>query len=517
MLGAKSMAGEELTFGHFRLDLSRRTLSRDGAPVPLRGRPLDILCVLADAGGEVVTKYELMARIWAGRVVEENNIQVHVSALRKALGDGQFILTVPGRGYRLGEIAPRTAGQQGLRLPLPERPSIAVLPFANMSGDPEQDYFADGMVEDIITAMSRMRWLFVIARNSSFIYKGRSVDIKAVGAELGVRYVLEGSVRKASGQVRITCQLIDSSSGTHLWADRFDGALDDIFALQDQVTASVVGAIAPRLEQAEIERAKRKPTQRLDAYDYYLRGMASSHRTTRNDIDDALRLLARASELDPEFAAPHGLAALCYVIRKSNGWMADPAHEVAEAARHARRAASLDNEDAVALSFGSCALAFVTSELDDAAALADRSLALNPNLAFAWVASGMVRAYREGEHDIAIEHIGRAMRLSPFDPYTFLMEAIVAVAHSVAGRYEEAIVWAERALRVNPRLVGPLAVAAASYAAAGRQDEARNAIGRLVALDPGVRFSNIKNRIGPRPAADYVRFTEALRVAGLPE
>ena len=242
--------------------------------------------------------------------------------------------------------------RRGPALALPDKPSIAVLPFQNMSGDPEQEYFADGMVEDIITALSRMRWLFVIARNSSFTYKGRAVDVKQVGRELGVRYVLEGSVRKAGNRVRITGQLIDASTGAHLWADRFEGGLEDVFDLQDQVTASVVGAIAPKLEQAEIERAKRKPTESLDAYDYYLRGMAGVHRWTREANDEALRLFYRAIELDPEFRLGlwHGGAML--FSAQDGGWMTDRAQEVAEATRLARRAAELGRDDAVALCDG---------------------------------------------------------------------------------------------------------------------------------------------------------------------
>src|SRR3954463_9051695 len=292
---------EELTFGDFRLDLSRRKLTRNGVPVQLKNRTLDILCVLAAAKGETVSKDALMSRVWLNVPVTENNLQVHLSALRRAL-DGErkgesFLVTVPGRGYRLlGVGAPgRSNGIAASRQApaVPDKPSIAVLPFTNMSGDPEQEYFADGIAEDIITALSRMRWLFVIARNSSFAYKGRGVDVKEVGTALGVRYVLEGSVRKSANRVRITGQLIDASSGTHLWADRFDGSLDDIFDLQDQVTASVVGAIAPKLEQAEIERAKRKPTQNLDAYDYYLRGLAAVHKWTKEANDEALANLSR--------------------------------------------------------------------------------------------------------------------------------------------------------------------------------------------------------------------------------
>ncbi len=284
------------------------------------------------------------------------------------------------------------AAPTGPALLLPDRPSIAVMPFHNMSGDHEQEYFADGIVDDIITALSRMRWLFVIARNSSFTYKGRAVDVKQVGRELGVRYVLEGSVRKAANRVRITGQLIDASSGAHLWADRFEGALEDIFDLQDQVTASVIGAIAPQLELAEIQRAKRKPTESLDAYDYFLRGMASYYRRSREAINEALPLFYKAIELDPEFASAYGMAAWCYAWRKINGWMSDHAQEIAETARLARRAAELGQDDAVALSRGAHALGFVVGDMEAAATFVDRALVLNPNLAGAWWASGWIRS-----------------------------------------------------------------------------------------------------------------------------
>jgi TolB-like protein len=417
------MSGEEVTFGRFRFDLGRRELSRDGIPVRLGSRALDVLSLLAAARGDVVTKDELLARVWPGQVVEENNLQVQVSALRKALDEeksGQsYLVTVPGRGYRLIGVAGNSHGPA-----LPDKPSIAVLPFQNMSDDPQQEYFADGIVEDIITALCQMRWLFVIARDSSFAYKGRTADVKQVGRELGVRYVVEGGVRKAAQRVRITAQLIDASTGAHLWADHFDGGLEDIFDLQDQVTASVVGAIAPKLVQAEIERAKRKPTESLDAYDYFLRGMASTHRMTREATSEALELFARATELDPDFASPCGVAAFCYVARKINGWTTDRRHEIAEAARLAWRAAELGKDDAVALAFGGLALGYVAGDLEGAIALIDRALVLNPNLAVGWYASGTVRAFRGGEPDVAIAHLQRAMRLSPFDPFMFTMQGV---------------------------------------------------------------------------------------------
>jgi TolB-like protein len=420
----------------------------------------------------------------------------------------------PVRAYRarLEQIMPsRSPGP-----PLPDRPSIAVLPFQNMSGDLEQEYFADGIVEDIISALSRMRWLFVIARNSSFIYKGRAVDVKQIGRELGVRYVLEGSVRKAANRVRITGQLIDAATAMHLWADRFEGGLEDIFYLQDQVTASVVGALGPKLEQAEIERAKRKPTESLDAYDYFLRGMAALHRWNREGNNEALRLFYRASELDPEFASAYGMAARCYSQRKASGWMVNRVQEVAETERVARRAAELGKNDAVALCTAGIAFAYVVGELDHGAALMDRALALNPNWASAWLFSGWGKVWL-GEPEAAIEHVARAMRLSPQDPQIFNAQAATASAHFFAGRYDEASSWAEMAVREQPIHFIATCVAAASNALAGRLPEAQKAMARLRQLDPDLRMSSLKDLFPIRRSDDFARWAEGMRRAGLPE
>jgi TolB-like protein len=402
-------------------------------------------------------------------------------------------------------------------LPLPDKPSIAVMPFQNLSADSMQEYFADGMVEDIIAALSRVRWLFVIARNSSFTYKGRAVDVKQVARELGVRYVLEGSVRKAANRVRIAGQLIDGSSGAHLWAERFEGALEDIFDLQDQVTASVVGAIAPRLQQAEIERAKRKPTESLDAYDYYLRGMASFYQWTSEGISEALQAFYRVIKLDPDFAAAHGMAAWCYGVRKSYCWMADRAQEIAETARLARRAVELGSDDAAALSAGGYALAYVVGNLDDGIAFIDRALVLNPNLAAAWYHSGVARNWL-GEPDLAIERLARAMRLSPLDPLIGWMQVATAHAHVFAGRYDMASSWAGMALRDRPDYLNALRISAASNALAGRLEQAQKTLARLRQLDPTRRVSNLKDTMGPyRRPEDVARYEEGLRRAGLPE
>ena len=394
-------------------------------------------------------------------------------------------------------------------------PSIAVLPFVNMSGDKQQTYF-DGIVEEIITALSHMRWLAVIARNSSFTYKGKNVDVKLVGRELGVRYVLEGSVRKSGSRLRITGQLIDAVSGTHIWADRFDGGLEDIFDLQDQVTASVVGTIAPKLEQAEIERAKRKPTESLDAYDYFLRGMASLHQWTKESNDEALRLFYKSIELDPEFASAYGMAAWSFVWRKVNGWMGGRQTEIDEAGRLARRAIDLGADDAVALSGGGYALVFVAHDVDRGAAYIDRALALNPNLAWALHSSGWTKAFL-GEPDAAIKLLTYAMRLNPLDPLSFRAQGGIALAHFLAGRYDEAALWAEKALRERPNYPAAIRELAAANALAGHLPEARKAMAHLREVDPERRVSTVKEWVPLRRPADLARLEQGLRIAGLPE
>jgi len=401
-------------------------------------------------------------------------------------------------------------------LPLPDKPSIAVLPFTNMSGDPDQDYFADGMVEEIITALSHMRWLFVIARNSSFIYKGRAVDVKQVGRELGVRYVLEGSVRKAGERVRITGQLIDATTGVHLWADRFDGTLEDVFDLQDQVTASVVGAIAPRLEQAEIERAKRKPTESLGAYDCFLRGKAAVHTWERNAHQEALSYFYKAIELDPNFASAYGMAARCYSWRKACGWMVEPEKETAEAVKLARRAADLGRDDALALCTAGMAMAYVAGQLEDGDALIDRALALNPNLAWAWLFSGWVKVWL-GEPEAAIEREVHAMRLSPHDPHLFNMQAAIACAHFFAGRYDDALSWSKTAKREQMNAPLQPLVAAASAALSGDDVETDIAMAQVRHLVPDLRLANLREFVPIRRAEDFARWTDGLRKAGLPE
>jgi TolB-like protein len=405
---------------------------------------------------------------------------------------------------------------QATALPLPDKPSIAVLPFQNMSGDPEQEYFADGMVDDITTALSRFKSLFVIARNSSFSYKGKSPDIRQVGRDLGVRYVLEGSVRKAGGKVRITGQLIDSATGAHLWADRFEGSLEDIFELQDQVTTSVVGVVAPKLDQAEIERAKRKPVENLDAYDCFLRGMANMYELTRNSCEEAIRLFYRAIKLDPGFATPYGAAARCYSHLRGQGWSGNRDWEESEVRRLASRVSTIGHDDALALCSAGFALARVCSESGTGAGLVDQALSINPNLAVGWANRGGISLFL-GQHEAAIEQLTRGLRLNPLDPETYWSEMCLAYAHLYQGRNDEALKWASRALTHRPNYRWATLALLVAKALAGDIDGAREIMPQIHRLIPGMRMSNLKAFLGPNQPADIERVAEGLRKAGLPE
>jgi TolB-like protein/Tfp pilus assembly protein PilF len=518
-------------FEDYVLDPELRELGRGSHAIAVGPQVFDLMVHLVRNRAHVVSKDELIDVVWGGRIVSESTLTSHINSVRKAIGDSgqeqRLVRTIARKGFRfVGEVRELGVGAEpepdassfppGPTLTLPDKPSIAVLPFVNLSGDPEQDYFADGVVEDIVTALSRIRWLFVIARNSSFTYKGQAVDVKQVGRELGVRYVLEGSLRKVARRVRITGQLIDATTGGHLWADRFEGTYGDIFDLQDRMTENVVGAIAPRLELAEIERAKRKPTESLDAYDYYLRGMANLHRGTRESIGEAMTQFARALQLDPNFASAYAMAAWCHLWRNANGWMIDRRQEINEGIRLARRAVELGGEDAVALSRSGSALGHLAGDLDGAIALIDRALVLDPNLASAWFLGGFLRAWN-GEPDSAIEHFAHAMRLSPLDHEMYRMQAGMAVAHLFAGRFDVASSWAEKSFSHLPSFLMIVSIIAASHALAGRSEEAKRAMARLRELDPALRVSGLADWLPIRRPRDLATFTDGLRRAGLPE
>ena len=526
----------QFTFEDYVLDPERRELTRGAEPVAIGPQVFDLLLHLVRNREHVVSKDELLDGVWDGRIVSESTLTSHINAARKALADNgqeqRLIRTVARKGFRfvgdVGEIetpdssfparsAPRSSSKSPAdALPLPDKPSIAAVPFVNLSGDAEQEYFTDGVVEDIISALSRIRWLFVIARNSSFTYKGRAVDVKQVGRELGVRYVLEGSLRKAANRVRITGQLVDAESGGHLWAQRYEGTLDDIFDLQDRISESVVGAIAPQLERAEIERAERKPTESLDAYDHFLRGMARFHAGTQDGLDNALSCFRKAIALDPEFASAYGMAAWCLFSRSLNGRMNDPEQEIAEGTRLARCAVDLGKSDAVALARGGHALAHFSRDLDTGIDFLDRALVLNPNLAAAWFLGGYLRLFR-GEPEEAINRFEHAIRLSPIDSEMFRMQTGVALAHLIARRFDTASSWAAKAFREVPVLVLPGAVIAASHALAGRMEDALRAMQHLLKINPTLRLASLEKWLPFRRQEDLATFAQGLRTAGLPE
>jgi adenylate cyclase len=399
--------------------------------------------------------------------------------------------------------------------PLPERPSIAVLPFENMSGDPEQEYFADGMVEEITTALSRFKWLFVIARNSSFTFKGRAVDIKEVGRQLGVRYVLEGSVRKASGKVRIAGQLIDAVTGAHIWADRFERDLTDIFTLQDEVTVAVVSAIQPKLLQTEIGLAARRRPENLTAYDFSLRAMQHWYLATREGLAEAIRLAHCALELDPRFGVAAALAGHCHVANVMWGYAIDPQFDHKEAVRLLHLALSVDDGDPDTLARASVISTWMVGDSESAIDLADRAVALNPNSFVAWYARGMV--YRNaGQPEEAVRSFERAIRLSPVDPTLHIAFAGMGLALIELGRFDEAIVAGKKAQRQNPSHSATYRCLASAFAHLGRDAEAHAAVARVLEVDPAFTISTLIARGGPGPLNTKL-YIEGLRKAGLPE
>jgi TolB-like protein len=521
--------------GRFRIDAEASILFRGAEPVALGQRAVALLRALVEQPRIPVSKDALIAAAWPGLTVEESNLTVQISALRRVFGEEpgceNWIETLPRRGYRfIGPVSvkdegdtvgapqvsnvPTTTGAPGLTPPI--HPSIAVLPFQNMSGDPEQDYFADGIVEEIITALSRFRQLFVIARNSSFTYKGRAIEVKQVGRELGVDYVLEGSVRRASNRIRIAGQLIDATTGTHLWADRFDGRVQDIFDLQDQMTAQVVAAIAPKLEEAEIERAKRKHTESLDAYDQFLRGLAGFHQWSKEGNDQGLQHFYKAIELDSNYAAAYGMAVRMYVQRNAGGWVRDRSYEVAETERLAMRAAELGHDDAVALATAGWALSDFLGQFEGGDAMIDRAISLNPNLAWVWLASSWVKTSL-GEPEIALERIEQALRLSPNDPQTASFHAAKSFAQVFAGRFADAYSSAQAAIRRRPGFLYYLYIAAVSAALEGRMDDARRTVTRILQINPALRISDASAATPMRRPEDTARWVDALKKAGLPE
>jgi TolB-like protein len=514
-------------FEEYAFDTDRRELHRGTDVVSVAPQVFDLLDYRIHNRERVVSKDDLINAIWNGRIVSDAALTTRLNAARTAIGDSgeeqRLIKTLPRKGFRfVGTVreAQRPAGPQVAEHPeespkpalaLPDKPSIAVLPFENMSGDVEQEYFADGMVDDITTALSRFRLLFVIARHSSFTYKGRAIDIKQVGRDLGVRYVLEGSVRKAAGKVRITCQLIDATTGAHLWADRFEGDLSDIFALQDEITVNVVSNIQPKLLQAEIDLAVRRPHS-LSAYDLYLQATAHYYSMTREGLAEALRLLYRALEIDPHYSHAASLAILCHTLNLMQRWAIDPQSEIKEAARLSQLVLSIDEHDPDTLACVGWAKAYVSGDFDAATEMVNRAVALNPNSATAWAYRGLTCVY-VGQPQEAVWSFERSIRLSPLDPMLFGMFAMMGVALISLGCLDEAVAAAKKALRKNQTFALAYRCIASALAHLGRDTEARKTVVQLLEIDPDFRISEYVALSGQWPQV----YIDGLRKAGLPE
>jgi TolB-like protein/Tfp pilus assembly protein PilF len=480
----------EVTFGSYRLDPRSRALTRDGSPVSMGRRALDILLVLVAAGGETVSKATLMDQVWPGLNVEENNLAVHISALRKSLGGG-WIITVPGRGYRLSTTS--AEADLPLRPEADKKPSIAVLPFLIIGDDPAQEYFADGMVEEIIMALCRIRWLFVVARSSSSAYKGQTINVRQVARELGVRYLLEGSIRKTKDKMRVTAQLIDGETAVHLWSDRFDGSLDSVFELQEHIATNVAGVIEPEVLAAETSRLVARPKTDLTTYDAFLRAYAMFMNSGMALIPQALALLENSLARDPNFGPALAFAAVCCMRLCIDGSSKDPPGDRGKALAYGSRALQAAPDDPVTVANAAQALASSGEDIDAMIALVDRALRLNPSYARGWLVSGILQLLA-GEPDVAIRRCEVAATLSPRVRIGGVNH-ISGGAHLAAGRFDQAEAKLLLAILDQPEFPEPYRLLASCYAHQRRFGDARIVIERLRSITPFivVDFSWLRN------------------------
>jgi TolB-like protein len=517
------------SFDKFRLDTDRRELHRGGELCAVEPQVFDLLECVIRSRHRVVTRDDLLAEVWNGRIVSEATLTSRINAARTAIGDNgqdqRLIRTILRKGIRfVGAVTEEPSSAAASRvdggvdgqapaLSPPDKPSIAVLPFSNMGADPEQEYFADGMVEDIITGLARIRWLFVIARNSTFTYKGRAIDVKQVGRELGVRYVLEGSVRRASERVRVSAQLIDAATGMHVWAERYDRVLGDVFALQDEITLSVVGAIEPSLRLAEVERVRRKRPDSLGAYELVLQAQPGVYSRMPEHSATALELLERALALDPSYALAHGYAAECHHTLFLRGGL-NEAHRCASI-RHAEAALAHGRDDAFALALAGFAIGMDKHDRAAAFAAFDTALAISPSSALTYILGSVVLAWA-GEAERAIEWSERGLRLSPFDPWRASAHFAAALGHFHLRRYEKAAEAARWAVHSAPGFSISYVILAASLAGLERIDDARAAAARVLDLQPNFKYGRQLAGAGCVPALAGA-LGSALRDSGLPE
>jgi TolB-like protein len=508
-------------FENYALDTDRRELRCGADAIPVEPQVFDLLAYLIKNRDRVASKDDLVAAIWGGRIVSESALTTRINAARCAIGDSgaeqRLIKTLARKGLRfVGAVREEANPDPKAELLLPNKPSIAVLPFSNMSGNPEEDYFADGMAEEIITALSRCASLFVIARNSSFIYKGKVVDVRQVGRELGVRYVLEGSVRRAGNRLRFTGQLVDTSSGTHIWADRFEGTTSDVFDLQDVFTASVVAAIEPKLQLAEIERLKHKPTTNLGAYDLFLRAQQLADEFTGERMAAAFHYLEQALAIDPNYAVAMALAAYCRAQLVGQGWTQDLEEQAREGLPLAWRAIELGKDDGNVFWMAAYAVLRLQKDVGRARELAYRSLELNANSAIALGMAGRAELH-SGNTGKALELLFRAERLSPREPRGWFIQGGIAAAYLHEGRYDEANSACRRALSLNPRDTGMLRTLTVCLVKQGRQSEAAEVARKVLDAEPQLTLTRLGVRAMHMMKSHWNEYSAALRIAGIPE
>ena len=523
----------QFLFADHTLDTDLRELRRGSEPIAVEPQVFDLLIYLVENRDRVVSKDDLIASVWGGRIVSDSTLSSRINAARKAIGDSgegqRLIRTIARKGLRfVGAVrtqqngaepappsgtAPDDIHQQGRpALPLPDRPAIAVLPFTNMSGDPEQEYFSDGISEDIITALSKLRWFFVIARNSSFVYKGKAAPMKQVAGELGVGYVVEGSVRKSGERVRITAQLNDVTTGSHIWAERYDRDLADVFAVQDEITESIVAAIEPKLYAAENFRARRKQPDNMDAWDLVMRALSHYWRVTRQDNVVAQALLEKAIAIDPNYGQALGLLATSHTFSAHMGWE-DMATAAPSAERAALAAILADGEDPWAHCALGCVYLF-TRRFDDSLAEFELALKLNPNFSLAQGYYGLALSYC-GRGEDAIAAAQRALRLSPRDPFSAVYYGIAAYVHFIARDYHEAMRLAREGLRQRGDFVGAHRVLTAAAAMAGQDHVAKVALQELRRAQPNISLAWIAREMPIQHDGEREHYLEAFRRAGM--
>jgi TolB-like protein len=520
-------------FTNHVLDTERRELRRGSRPVAVEPQVFDLLVHLVENREHVVSKDDLIASVWSGRIVSDSTLTSRINAARKAVGDSgeeqKLIRTIARKGLRfVGSVQTQPDGPEPASpavrpaddmreparpaLPLPDRPAIAVLPFTNMTGDPEQEYFSDGISEDIITALSKLRWFFVIARNSSFIYKGKAVHMKQIAEELGIGYVVEGGVRRDGGRVRITAQLNDAATGSHIWAERYDRELADVFAVQDEITEAIVAAIEPQLYAAENFRARHKPPDSLDAWDLLMRALSHYWRVTRQDNMVAQALLEKAAAIDPNYGRALGVLATSHTFGAHMGW--EDMAAIAPIAERAAQAAILaDGEDPWAHHALGCVYLFAR-RFDDSLKEFEMALRLNPNFSLAQGYYGLTLSYC-GRWEEGVLAAGRALRLSPRDPFSAIYNGIASYAQFVGHNYEEAMRLAREGIRLRADFVGAHRVLTASAGMAGQDAVAATALTELRRVQPNISLAWIAIQMPIKQDADRERYLEGFRRAGL--